>query len=835
MTPEAGAGGRSAEVKHKLEDYQCAVCLSLIYDPVVAPCGHDACHSCMLKWRSYQNKRLGVFSMMRTEFTCPVCRDPLPPGELRVCCRYRDLLGEIFPEEIEERRIEDIERKKEEQAENAAAAAQATERASRFQTFTDWPWGATLRPGPPLEPSGAAGGGGMDVPGGRAGQSPAMPRLYSMYVQHATESLQDHTRNHPRDAAGAAGQLPEMYSSWMATEPNPGNIHQDLSALRRNPDLNGLLSMLDAAGNGRTMQAPDRTRAGAGEPAHAARGGADTDGAGGRRSDAPNMADLHNMADMYASTAHDVYASWDDVHGLFSHHWNALGGEVFDWPVHSPLLLDPAGPARAADNISRCRSRAHPSPSFPRPPLGPSGPTGPRRGARQQQAEQERFDGSVRQQRQEQGSSSVRQVGSRAYWRADNRAQLGLQAPGNPGPGRERADGESSVGPTAALSSAGGGPQVAAWAVTADDFTRGAMDLSREAMDLSREHLSRELGSQGYPQDYWLGPPGVASSLPRFSPGVGGGRPSSRPGAGAGGEDGRLGGRELNDDVHWGRLESRSPRREGLRRRVMFRDEPTTLPTLPATVATPAAASPSWQALEVVDLTMSDEPPGPGELDIDIDTRLEVPSFLRPQQRGPPLPRFVEDMVFAGTDHTRHLASPMPPGPSGLHEAHGVLRAGPPLFSHDDLVAVGGGHETVHTRHLVSPMPLNPSVLHEAHDVLRTGPPRFSEDDLQALLTSHVCPMDGPHAPPPATTTTSGGAESAGGAPPLLSDTGMGAVRRTLSSVSASGPGRARFRRSVMQSEDDAHGRGGDSRYSGIEELSGTLRRRARVEFEASE
>ncbi|GIL62835.1 hypothetical protein Vafri_17013 [Volvox africanus] len=98
-------------------EYECAICQNLLLDPVVGPCGHDYCRSCLERWRATK-------SSSSSTVACPLCREPVP-GELGVCVRLRETIQRFFPEEVKKRRLEVGER-----TGNLAKAArqQATQR-----------------------------------------------------------------------------------------------------------------------------------------------------------------------------------------------------------------------------------------------------------------------------------------------------------------------------------------------------------------------------------------------------------------------------------------------------------------------------------------------------------------------------------------------------------------------------------------------------------------------------------------------------------------------------------------------------------------------------------
>jgi hypothetical protein len=50
--------------------FECSICHELLLDPVVSPCGHDACRLCYEHWCRASSKGSIV--------VCPLCRSPMP-------------------------------------------------------------------------------------------------------------------------------------------------------------------------------------------------------------------------------------------------------------------------------------------------------------------------------------------------------------------------------------------------------------------------------------------------------------------------------------------------------------------------------------------------------------------------------------------------------------------------------------------------------------------------------------------------------------------------------------------------------------------------------------
>ncbi|GFR43055.1 hypothetical protein Agub_g4061 [Astrephomene gubernaculifera] len=78
--------------------FDCAICQNLLLDPVVGPCGHDFCQSCLGRWRTASTRS--------SVLTCPLCREPIPSA-LGICVRLRETIQLLFPDKVRERRAEE--------------------------------------------------------------------------------------------------------------------------------------------------------------------------------------------------------------------------------------------------------------------------------------------------------------------------------------------------------------------------------------------------------------------------------------------------------------------------------------------------------------------------------------------------------------------------------------------------------------------------------------------------------------------------------------------------------------------------------------------------------
>ena len=90
--PQAAAGRRVLA-----DDFDCSLCLRLLYEPVTLRCGHSFCGPC-------------CGSLVKTHAKCPTCRRVLPihggGSDLATSLTLARLLRDVFPEEYERRRAE---------------------------------------------------------------------------------------------------------------------------------------------------------------------------------------------------------------------------------------------------------------------------------------------------------------------------------------------------------------------------------------------------------------------------------------------------------------------------------------------------------------------------------------------------------------------------------------------------------------------------------------------------------------------------------------------------------------------------------------------------------
>ncbi|KAI4343908.1 hypothetical protein L6164_011203 [Bauhinia variegata] len=79
----------------RTDDFDCTLCLKLLYEPVTTPCGHSFCRSCLFQSMDRGNR-------------CPLCRTVLfiSPRSCSVSVTLNNIIQKNFPEEYAERRQE---------------------------------------------------------------------------------------------------------------------------------------------------------------------------------------------------------------------------------------------------------------------------------------------------------------------------------------------------------------------------------------------------------------------------------------------------------------------------------------------------------------------------------------------------------------------------------------------------------------------------------------------------------------------------------------------------------------------------------------------------------
>lgn len=87
-------GGRN-HGPERSDDFDCTLCLKLLYDPVTTPCGHSFCRSCLFQSMDRGNK-------------CPLCRTVLfiSPRTCSTSVTLKSIIEKNFPVEYAERKTE---------------------------------------------------------------------------------------------------------------------------------------------------------------------------------------------------------------------------------------------------------------------------------------------------------------------------------------------------------------------------------------------------------------------------------------------------------------------------------------------------------------------------------------------------------------------------------------------------------------------------------------------------------------------------------------------------------------------------------------------------------
>ncbi|KAJ4839508.1 hypothetical protein Tsubulata_030126 [Turnera subulata] len=86
---------RSIGKPERTDDFDCTLCLKLLFEPVTTPCGHSFCRSCLLQSMDRGNK-------------CPLCRTVLfiSPRTCAISVTLNNIIQKNFPEEYAERKSE---------------------------------------------------------------------------------------------------------------------------------------------------------------------------------------------------------------------------------------------------------------------------------------------------------------------------------------------------------------------------------------------------------------------------------------------------------------------------------------------------------------------------------------------------------------------------------------------------------------------------------------------------------------------------------------------------------------------------------------------------------
>ncbi|WCJ35902.1 LON peptidase N-terminal domain and RING finger protein 3 [Euphorbia peplus] len=94
-TVVANGSRRTLGKSDRTDEFDCTLCLKLLYEPVTTPCGHSFCCSCILQSMDRGNK-------------CPLCRTVLfiSPRTCAISVTLNNIIQKIFPEEYAERKSE---------------------------------------------------------------------------------------------------------------------------------------------------------------------------------------------------------------------------------------------------------------------------------------------------------------------------------------------------------------------------------------------------------------------------------------------------------------------------------------------------------------------------------------------------------------------------------------------------------------------------------------------------------------------------------------------------------------------------------------------------------
>ncbi|KAG9439859.1 hypothetical protein H6P81_020024 [Aristolochia fimbriata] len=93
------SAGSNGSIRHgkpqRTDDFECTLCLKLLYEPVTTPCGHSFCRACLFQSMDHGNK-------------CPMCRTVLfiSPRTCSISVTLNNIIQKNFPEEYKERKLE---------------------------------------------------------------------------------------------------------------------------------------------------------------------------------------------------------------------------------------------------------------------------------------------------------------------------------------------------------------------------------------------------------------------------------------------------------------------------------------------------------------------------------------------------------------------------------------------------------------------------------------------------------------------------------------------------------------------------------------------------------
>ncbi|KAI3825641.1 hypothetical protein L1987_07165 [Smallanthus sonchifolius] len=88
-------GKRNHGQTPRTDDFDCTVCLKLLYEPITTPCGHTFCRSCLFQSMDRGNR-------------CPLCRTVLfiSPRTCAISVTLKNIIERNFPVEYAERKLE---------------------------------------------------------------------------------------------------------------------------------------------------------------------------------------------------------------------------------------------------------------------------------------------------------------------------------------------------------------------------------------------------------------------------------------------------------------------------------------------------------------------------------------------------------------------------------------------------------------------------------------------------------------------------------------------------------------------------------------------------------
>lgn len=88
-------GRRTHGRPQRSDEFDCTLCLKLLYEPITTPCGHSFCRACLFQSMDRYNR-------------CPLCRTVLfiSPRTCAISVTLKNIIEKTFPEEYAERKAE---------------------------------------------------------------------------------------------------------------------------------------------------------------------------------------------------------------------------------------------------------------------------------------------------------------------------------------------------------------------------------------------------------------------------------------------------------------------------------------------------------------------------------------------------------------------------------------------------------------------------------------------------------------------------------------------------------------------------------------------------------